>query len=185
MALVLVGFGQQNQIQTDRAKLIDLRTDKFDVENDRRWMAYMSKADCAVGVHGSGMLLPSGLAKAVVELVPRSKYKNTVQDLLFQWEDRDPRDALLFFRMLYGNETLSNVHPSTVSDVVASLLAYAPVNSAWYKAQKNPDVRNQLQSICNSSLFKRANTYFRKLQIQEPLIRGKVKRILSEKISSL
>ena len=82
MLFVLIGFGKQNKITATKATLIDLRADNFDVELDHLWMAYMKVADCATGIHGSNMLLPSGLAKSTVELLPRSRLGNFFQDIL-------------------------------------------------------------------------------------------------------
>jgi hypothetical protein len=65
------------------------------------------------------MLLPSGLAKTIVELVPRSRLGNCVQDFLFPASNYDPRDALLLYRMIYGNDSLSDILPSEVVDMVA------------------------------------------------------------------
>jgi hypothetical protein len=141
MTFVLVGFGRKNKILASGARLLDLRTDKFTVEMDRLWMAYMNAADCAIGVHGSNMLLPSGLAKSTVELVYKSRLGNTVQDFLFSTETADPRDALLYYRMLYGDNTLSDVYPSMVCDSIANLLSTAKVNSSWFK------VGEELQSF--------------------------------------
>jgi hypothetical protein len=156
MAFVLVGFGQQNRIRAAGGKLIDLRTDQFDVDQDRLWMAYMSAADCVIGIHGSNMLLPSGLAKSTVELVPRSRWGNTVQDFLFAWDNRDNRDALLYYRMLYGNQELSNVHPSSVADMVANVLSYASINSAMFKAENNTNIKISYQDICQSTIYRQA-----------------------------
>jgi len=50
MVFVLVGFGQQNQLCSTGARLIDLRIKKFDLERDRLWMAYMNAADCAEAI---------------------------------------------------------------------------------------------------------------------------------------
>ncbi|MBD2260784.1 hypothetical protein [Pseudanabaena sp. FACHB-2040] len=136
MAFVLVGFGQQNQFFESGAKLIDLRVTQFSVSQDRLWMAHMSITDCAIGVHGSNMLLPSGLAKTTLELVPRSRLPNTVQDLLFPVGYEDCRDALLNYRLHYGNESLSDVQPSSLVDHVANLLAYAPINATWFKIDR-------------------------------------------------
>lgn len=159
MVFVLVGFGQQNQIRVTGVKLIDLRTDKFDVEHDHLWMAYMSAADCVIGVHGSNMLLPSGLSKSTVELVPRSRLRNTVQDFLFAFDKQDVRDALLYYRMLYGNETLSNIQSSTVTDLVANVLSYASINSAWFKFGEGLETRQKLKATCQGSVFEQATVY--------------------------
>jgi len=136
MVFVLVGFGQQNQLCSTGARLIDLRIKKFDLERDRLWMAYMSAADCAVGVHGSNMLLPSGLSKSVVDIVSLTKLENAFQDLLFDQSRQDIREVLLFYRFLYGNGILSDVRPSVVTDLVASVLSHARLNYDWFKASE-------------------------------------------------
>lgn len=176
MVFVLVGFGQQNQIRATRTKLIDLRTDKFEVERDRLWMAYMSVADCVIGIHGSNMLLPSGLAKSTVELVPRSRLGNTIQDFLFPWAVQDNRDALLYYRMLYGNELLLNLPPSTVTDMVTNVISCARVNSEWFKAGEKPFDSKNLDSICQGTVFKQAVTHLQH-QAREPFWQRKTKRI--------
>lgn len=156
MAFVLVGFGQHNKILSTGAKLIDLRTHKFDVERDCLWMSYMSAADCVVGVHGSNMLLPSGLAKSTVELVQNSRLANTVQDFLFTEDYQDIRDALLFYRMLYGNETLSNIQPSIVTDMIKNVLAYAPINSEWFKAGEKLEIPNKIELLLQDKKNKKS-----------------------------
>src|SRR4029079_12049781 len=44
----------------------DLRADASHEALERRWLALMRGADLAIGVHGSNLLLPSGLAAATV-----------------------------------------------------------------------------------------------------------------------
>lgn len=176
MSFVLVGFGQHNHIQATGAKLIDLRTNKFDVERDRLWMAYMSATDCAIGVHGSNMLLPSGLAKSTVELVPRSRLGNTVQDFLLPPSQQDSREALLFYRMLYGDESLSNILPSAVTDAVANVLSYARINSKWFKAGENLGNHGSLELICQDPVVKRARSYLQHPTLK-PFLQRKTKRL--------
>ncbi len=174
MIFVLVGFGKKNRIRQTKAEIIDLRADKFDKECDRLWMAYMSAADCVIGVHGSNMLLPSGLAKSVVELVPRSRLGNTVQDFLFAHGDRDPRDILLYYRMLYGNETLANISPSEVTAVVANALTYAPRNSKWFNIEKAQENLEDIQNILQQPKFALALAYLRRTK---PNIKQRIKQI--------
>ncbi len=161
---VLVGFGRQNQIKDKRGKIVDLRINQFDRETDLLWLAYMSVADCVVGVHGSNMLLPSGLAKSTVELVPRSRLGNTVQDFLFSSSCEDPRDSLLFYRMLYGNEYLSNVSPTDVLDLIVTNLTHAISNSNWFKAGEKVDYQanNRSLSILEKKYTDCADQYFKK-----------------------
>jgi hypothetical protein len=181
MAFVLAGFGKQNNIVPSGAKLIDLRIDKFSVEMDRRWMAYMSAADCAIGVHGSNMLLPSGLAKSTVELVYTSRLGNTVQDFLFSHERQDPRDALLYYRMLYGNHTLSDVYPSIVCDSITNLLSFAQVNSSWFK------VGEGMQSFSfdfNHRIYSQAQKYLTD-RPQKPLVNRAVRKLAQLVIAAI
>lgn len=159
MAFVLIGFGDSNQILPSGAEMIDLRTDKFDVERDRLWMAYMSAADCTVGVHGSNMLLPSALAKATVELLPKSRLENTVQSFLFAPDKRDPRHALLYYRLLYGNNTLSNIRPSAVADLIASVVSFAHLNSAYFRSDQLTTPRKNLESLLQNTVYKQAVDY--------------------------
>ena len=158
MAFVLVGFGQQNTLKENHAKVFDLTTNKFSVEQDRLWLAYMSVADCAIGIHGSNMLLPSGLAKSTVELVPRSRLGNTVQDFLFGSHPQDCRDALLNYRMLYGDETLSNIQPSTVADLISTCVSMSIMNSAWFKFGEEQEILD-FHKIQQKSVFKQAFNY--------------------------
>ena len=177
MIFVLVGFGKQNQIPQTKAQIVDLRADKFDKERDRLWMAYMSAADCVIGVHGSNMLLPSGLANSTVELVPRSRVANSVQDFLFPRNKNDLRDALLFYRMLYGNEALSNIPASDVTNMVASVLFYSPVNSNWFNVKDSPTALSNLQTAYNKVLDQKANSYLQ-LPSSRTLLKQKIKQII-------
>ncbi|GAK50575.1 hypothetical protein U14_01807 [Candidatus Moduliflexus flocculans] len=160
LLFVLTGFGQRNISLPPSAGVLDLRTPRFDLERDLLWLAYMTHADCAVGIHGSNMLLPSGLAKSTVELVPRSRLGNSVQDFLFPPSLQAPRDALLYYRMLYGNETLSNIHPSMVADLVANAISYSPMNAQWFQCGEQDAFEFAAwPAICEHPVFKQAATH--------------------------
>jgi hypothetical protein len=156
MLFILIGFGQKNQLRSTGANFLDLRTDQFDVKTDRLWMAYMSVADCAIGIHGSNMLMPSGLAKSTLELVPQTRIRNTVQDFLFAPSHQDSRDALLYYRMLYGNERLSNLLPSTVTDLVSNMLSFARLNSTWFRAEESQSTGSRLERISQETVVQQA-----------------------------
>ena len=177
MVFVLVGFGHKNRISQTKAEIIDLRADKFDLERDRLWMAYMSMADCVIGVHGSNMLLPSGLAKSTVELVPRSRIANTVQDFLFSPNKTDLRDALLFYRLLYGNESLSSIQPSEVTNMVESVLLYSPINSNWFKVDNSQTALSSLHSAYQKFLEQKAKTSLQ-LSSSQALLKQKIKQTI-------
>ena len=102
----------------------DLRAQTADPERERRWLAAMAGADLAIGVHGSNLLLPSGLAGATIELVPRERYANYLQATLVS-ED-DPLTALMTHRALYGDRELGDVDGDTAGAVAANLLAELP-----------------------------------------------------------
>jgi FkbM family methyltransferase len=91
-------------------------------DTERRWLGLMRGADLAIGVHGSNMLLPSGLARATLELMPASRYGNAFQATLLG--SRDPITALVRHRVLYGSEDLADVAPEHVVEIAISVLRY-------------------------------------------------------------
>lgn len=159
LLFVLMGFGFSNKIQPKSAKIVDLRVKNFDVVMDQLWLSYMRTADCVVGVHGSNMLLPTGLSKSTVELVPRSRLGNMAQDFLFGKNCKNARDALLFYQMLHGNDTLSDVRVSTVTDMVASLVSFSRSNSIWFKADKNSNAAKDLELLQRTKVFQQAEAH--------------------------
>jgi hypothetical protein len=112
----LVGPGQPGGMP---GWVADLRTATIGPAVERAWCARYAQSHLAVGVHGSNMLLPSGHAGAVIELVPEQRWGNLVQDLLLPV--LDARDALFRFRFL-PLETSA----ATVATVAISLLCEAP-----------------------------------------------------------
>jgi FkbM family methyltransferase len=102
----------------------DLRAPTSEPATERRWLAIARGADLVVGVHGSNMLLPSGLAASTIELVPRSRYGNYIQATLFR--SSEPVAVLARHRALYGREDLSDIKPDLVADVAISVLTEAP-----------------------------------------------------------
>jgi FkbM family methyltransferase len=91
-------------------------------ETERRWLALMKGADLAVGVHGSNLLLPSGLARATLELVPEGRYGNAFQATLF--DTSDPVASLVAHRTLYGADDLSDLAPERVAKLAVSILRH-------------------------------------------------------------
>src|SRR4051812_5857419 len=63
----IVGVGTP---RTWPAGIDDFRKERRDVACEREWLGLLSGADLAIGVHGSNMLLPSGLSRATIELLP-------------------------------------------------------------------------------------------------------------------
>jgi len=65
----------------------DLRVEKFDETNERELCKIYGQTDVIIGVHGSNMLLPSGHANMVLDLMPKNRWGNFAQDILYQEDD--------------------------------------------------------------------------------------------------
>jgi hypothetical protein len=176
MVFVIIGFGKKSRLHKNGARLLDLRCDRFERQQDLLWMAYMQRADCVIGIHGSNMLLPSGLAKTTVELVPRSRLGNSVQDFLFSASDRDLRDSLLYYRMMYGNDNLSDILPSEVTDMVVCMVSNAPYNSQWFKVGEAENSMSKANAIGETAIYEKAINYFRR-SMEKSFIKRKGRQI--------
>ena len=185
LAFVLVGFGKKMKIEETGGKVIDLRTDQFDVERDRLWMAYMKIADCAVGVHGSNMLLPSGLANSTVELIP-SLRSNIFQATLFSQEFSDIRDAFLKYRYIYsGSENLNDISTTQILNLIVNIIGNNEKASQWFKIGEH---YSSSSAFYYDLKLSQLSKYFKKTSF--PLgfknrVLGKLYRMLEEGIHRL
>ena len=102
------------------ADVVDLRRASPSEQDERRWIALLRGADLVVGVHGSNLVLPSGLARTTVELIPRERFGNFVQASLVV--QSDPLLALDRHRTLYGDDQLSDVTGARAAEVAIDLL---------------------------------------------------------------
>jgi FkbM family methyltransferase len=102
------------------AGVSDLRTPRPSDADERRWIGLLRGADLAVGVHGSNLVLASGLAGATVELIPRERFGNYLQASLVT--QTDPLLALDRHRVLYGADDLGDIAGARVADVAIGLL---------------------------------------------------------------
>jgi FkbM family methyltransferase len=100
--------------------IADLTRSDPDRETERRWLGLLRGADLVIGVHGSNLLLPSGLARASIELLPEERYGNALQATLPS--SLDPVTALIRHRTLYGADDLGDVSPERVAAVAMSVL---------------------------------------------------------------
>jgi FkbM family methyltransferase len=100
--------------------IVDLRHATPGQDEERRWIGLQRGADLVVGVHGSNLVLPSGLAKTTVELIPRGRFGNYLQASLVV--QTDPLLALDRHRALYGDDQLSDVTGERVAEVAIELL---------------------------------------------------------------
>ncbi len=117
----------------------DLRRPSLDDATERAWCERYAASHLVIGVHGSNMLLPSAHAGGVIELLPRDRWGNYLQDLLLRptstrellfrtrivAESTAPEEVALMatqivrgvprFRELMGEEKLSRCAASAAS----------------------------------------------------------------------
>jgi hypothetical protein len=69
---------------------------------EKNWCKIYADSHVVVGVHGSNMLLPTALAAGCVEILPKDRYGNMVQDISVRYNDRK---QLFFYRFVdqYAN----------------------------------------------------------------------------------
>ena len=56
-----------------------------------------AKSDVVIGVHGSNMLLPSAHANMVLDIMPKDRWGNVTQDVIYQEND----NRMTSFRIRY------------------------------------------------------------------------------------
>lgn len=121
VSLVLTGF--KNDIRFPKF-IHDLRAASPSIVTEKEWLKIWSASDCAIGVHGSNMLLPSSLAKTTLEFLPQSRWGNILQDYIPPRKAADTIESLYRMRILYGNDSLSNISPNLVASIVSHLINY-------------------------------------------------------------
>jgi FkbM family methyltransferase len=106
------------------AEVLDVRDSNPGEADERRWIGLCRGANLAVGVHGSNLLLPSGLAGATIELIPLERYGNYLQASLVT--QADPVLALDRHRPVFGDLALSDVSGDRVGEIAVNLLDGIP-----------------------------------------------------------
>jgi hypothetical protein len=66
----------------------DRRVRSFNPENDKLLCRVYSESELVIGVHGSGMLLPSAHAGMAISLMPSRRWGNFAEDILFTESDK-------------------------------------------------------------------------------------------------
>lgn len=98
----------------------DLRSSMPSRASEERWLRILVGADVVIGVHGSNMLLPSGLSRATIELLPEDRFGNFGDASLLTVSD--PARVLFRHRTLMGSADLSDVTADRVAAVALALL---------------------------------------------------------------
>ncbi len=76
----------------------DARVHKFDEQTEKQLCQIYSDSRLVIGIHGSNMLIPSGHAGMTIDLMPKDRWGNFAQDILYQ--EKDPRLAAFKYRYL-------------------------------------------------------------------------------------
>jgi hypothetical protein len=93
----------------------DLRVQRFDEDSEKEVALLCADSRIVIGIHGSNMLLPSGLAGMTIDLMPDDKWQCLPEDILFQ--EADPRLATFRYRFIPATTS-----PKSVASVVSSML---------------------------------------------------------------
>ncbi|HEV7765499.1 MAG TPA: hypothetical protein VGQ76_10895 [Thermoanaerobaculia bacterium] len=97
----------------------DLRQPSLDASAERAWCERYAASHLVIGIHGSNMLLPSAHAGGAVELLPRDRWGNYLQDLLLR--PSDARDLLFRYRFVPDDTP-----PAALAQLAASILTGLP-----------------------------------------------------------
>jgi hypothetical protein len=82
--LTVAGLGKYG---TFNKHIEDQRVEGFSLEEELRTCKIYSESELVIGVHGSSMLLPSGLAGMTVSMMPSKRWGNFAEDVIFTAED--------------------------------------------------------------------------------------------------
>lgn len=93
----------------------DRRTDHFDEASEKCTAQLYAASRIVIGVHGSNMLLPSGLAGMTIDLMPDDKWQCLPEDILFR--EADPRMATFRYRFIPATS-----QPTIVAQTAISML---------------------------------------------------------------
>lgn len=89
-------------------------------EQERSWCEQYANSHIVVGVHGSGMLLPTSLAAGFVCLLPPDKLAHYAEDILMA-HDNPVHQTLL------GRFLPTSASPKQVAELIGTMLAELPV----------------------------------------------------------
>lgn len=100
-------------------------------DQERTWCAQYARSHVVVGVHGSGMLLPTSLAAGFVNLLPPEKIAYYAEDILLAHENP-------IHQTLLGRFLPTSTSPKQVAALIASMLTEFPV---WLAEARERNVK--------------------------------------------
>jgi hypothetical protein len=101
----------------------DRRVTAFTDETERALCKVYAESRVVVGVHGSNMLLPSAEAGMCVDLVPKDRWENIAQDVLYDQTKFDGDQRMAAFTVRY---LPSSTSPAVTSVIIHSMLMHFP-----------------------------------------------------------
>ncbi len=81
----IAGLGKTG---TFNQQIFDCRVKEITPEIEIQWNMLFSKSHLVIGVHGSNMLIPSGLSAGFINLVPRYKIDHVTEDTILPYSNR-------------------------------------------------------------------------------------------------
>jgi hypothetical protein len=109
----------------------DLRAPRADAAANARWCERAARSHLLIGVLGSQMVLPSGHAGAVIDLVPAQYLRNVLTDLLVTADD--VREAMFLYRTLPLATPARAVADTAISMLVNYSCARSSLHGSHYK----------------------------------------------------
>ncbi len=93
--------------------IIDCRSSYLNEDIERKWCEIYSRSHVVIGIHGSNMIIPTALSAGFIEILPKDRFGNIVQDIGSPYRDR----SLLFL----GRFAREYARPGEIADVAASI----------------------------------------------------------------
>lgn len=130
--IVAVGIKGGGQYPIDLGYAVEDRRKAVPVspEEERDWCDQYTRSQVVIGVHGSGMLLPTALAAGFVNLLPPDKLAHYAEDILLAHGNP-------IHQTLLGRFLSTSASPRQVADLVVSMLTEFPV---WLAEEREREV---------------------------------------------
>jgi hypothetical protein len=117
-------------------------TRKNESDYDARLLEFLAGADLVLGAHGSSQLLPTAVARLLIELVPLDKQPSLLQDFLFDATSGNLRQHLWRRRFLYGNSTLNDISPRQVAQLINAMISMQAQFDFYQGADESDPLRD-------------------------------------------
>ena len=120
--IVAVGITGGVQYPIDLGYAVEDRRKQAPIspEEERKWCDQYARSQVVIGVHGSGMLLPTAMAAGFVNLLPPDKLAHYAEDILLAHDNP-------IHQTLLGRFLPTSASPRQVADLIVSMLTELPV----------------------------------------------------------